>query len=498
MDTRNVMTDYWKEHSKEPTVKEMMLDSHAEDIGKLEHPEIVSMLPDLKDKDVIELGAGIGRFTGNLAQEAKSVLAVDFMESFLNKNREIHSNFKNISFQQGDVTQLKFEPNSTDFVFSNWLLMYLDDEEVRSLLYRILISLREGGTFFFRESCFHQSGDVKRSNNPTFYRNPSTYGSLMQSVIQQSAEGNEAFGYDIVFSKSVQAYVQLKGNSNQICWLIQKVRVSPTDNHGYRTFQEFLDTQQYSQNGILRYEKIFGRTFVSTGGRETTEKFVEMLDLKKGDHVLDVGCGIGGSAFYMAEKYNVRVTGIDLSSNMISIAYERASELKNYDTRSLIQFEIGDITKRNFPEASFDVIYSRDCILHIKGKDALFRDFLKWLKPGGRLLITDYCCKDGPHSPEYAAYVEQRHYHVLSPQKYGELLSNVGFVNVRAEDRTEQFVQVLQTELVRIKSIENEFTKEFSREDYDHLVEGWHDKLHRCDAGDQRWGLFYAEKSLGQ
>jgi hypothetical protein len=86
----------------------------------------------------------------------------------------------------------------------------------------------------------------------------------------------------------------------------------------------------------------------------------------------------------------------------------------------------------------------------------------KWLKPGGRLLITDYCCKEGPHSPEYAAYVEQRHYHVLSPQKYGELLSNVGFVNVRAEDRTEQFVQVLQTELARIKSIENEFTKVIS------------------------------------
>ena len=58
--TRNVMTDYWKEHSKEPTVKEMMLDSHAEDIGKLEQPEILSMLPDLEGKDVVELGAGIG------------------------------------------------------------------------------------------------------------------------------------------------------------------------------------------------------------------------------------------------------------------------------------------------------------------------------------------------------------------------------------------------------------------------------------------------------
>ena len=66
-------------------------------------------------------------------------------------------------------------------------------------------------------------------------------------------------------------FPQLKGNSNQICWLIQKVRQQPSDNHGFKTFQEFLDTQQYSKNGILRYEKIFGRTFVSTGGRETTE-----------------------------------------------------------------------------------------------------------------------------------------------------------------------------------------------------------------------------------
>ncbi len=45
-------------------------------------------------------------------------------------------------------------------------------------------------------------------------------------------------------------------------------------NQGYKTFQEFLDTQQYSNNGILRYERIFGRHFVSTGGLETTQVIV--------------------------------------------------------------------------------------------------------------------------------------------------------------------------------------------------------------------------------
>ena len=93
--------------------------------------------------------------------------------------------------------------------------------------------------------------------------------------------------------------------------------------------KEFLDNHQYTKNGVLRYEKIFGKHFISTGGINTTRKFVEKLNLKKGQNVLDVGCmymifclfvyyvhnccthhitsrdmtgGIGGSAFYMAKE----------------------------------------------------------------------------------------------------------------------------------------------------------------------------------------------------
>lgn len=74
-------------------------------------------------------------------------------------------------------------------------------------------------------------------------------------------------------------------------------------------FQKFLDEQQYSRNGILRYEKIFGTDFVSTGGISTTREFVKMLKLKKGQKVLDVGCGIGGSAFHMNIEYGAHVEG---------------------------------------------------------------------------------------------------------------------------------------------------------------------------------------------
>ena len=66
-------------------------------------------------------------------------------------------------------------------------------------------------------------------------------------------------------------FSQKKNNQNQIIWLIQKVKKDNSQNHGFKSFQEFLDNQQYSTRGILLYEKIFGRTFVSTGGLETTK-----------------------------------------------------------------------------------------------------------------------------------------------------------------------------------------------------------------------------------
>ena len=66
-------------------------------------------------------------------------------------------------------------------------------------------------------------------------------------------------------------FLQLKNNPNQRCWLLQKTHHTKSETYGYRSFQEFLDRQQYSRDSILRYEKIFGRTFISTGGLETTK-----------------------------------------------------------------------------------------------------------------------------------------------------------------------------------------------------------------------------------
>ncbi|KAB2090089.1 hypothetical protein ES319_A03G103200v1 [Gossypium barbadense] len=484
-DERKVQKNYWIEHSVDLTVEAMMLDSKAADIDKEERPEVLSLLPPYEGKTILELGAGIGRFTGDLAKKAGHVIALDFIENVIKKNETINGHYKNVKFLCADVTSpdLAFTEGSLDLIFSNWLLMYLSDKEVENLAERMLKWLKVGGHIFFRESCFHQSGDCKRKNNPTHYREPRFYTKVFKECQATDDSGN-SFELSLVGCKCIGAYVKNKKNQNQICWIFQKV-VSDND----KGFQRFLDSVQYKSNSILRYERIFGPGYVSTGGIETTKEFVGKLDLKPGQKVLDVGCGIGGGDIYMAEEFDVHVVGNDLSVNMISFALERATGLK-----CSVEFEVADCTKKVYPDNSFDVIYSRDTILHIHDKPALFRSFYKWLKPGGKLLISDYCKSSKTPSREFAEYIKQRGYDLHDVKSYGQMLEDAGFDVILAEDRTDQFLQVLRRELNQVEKEKDAFISDFSKEDYDEIVGGWKAKLIRSSSGEQRWGLFLAKK----
>ncbi|KAE8710693.1 Phosphoethanolamine N-methyltransferase 3 [Hibiscus syriacus] len=498
---REAQKKYWKEHSVNLTLEDMMLDSKAADLDKEERPEVLSMLPPYEGKRILELGAGIGRFTGELAQKAGHVIALDFIDSVIKKNETINRHYKNIEFVCADVTSpdLKIQEGSLDLIFSNWLLMYLSDKEVISVIKLPLFGEILGANtfcFFFQvngnldfhvlhalESCFHQSGDCKRKNNPTHYREPRFYTKVFKECYATDDSGNP-FELSLVSYKCIGAYVRNKKNQNQICWVWQRV-----NSYNDRRFQRFLDTVQYKTDSILRYERVFGEGYVSTGGVETTKEFVGMLDLKPGQKVLDVGCGIGGGDFYMAENFDVHVVGIDLSVNMISFAVERAIGLK-YS----VEFEVADCTKMTYADNTFDVIYSRDTILHIQDKPALFRSFYKWLKPGGKVLISDYCKSAGTPSPEFAGYIKKRGYDLHDVKAYGQMLKDAGFDEVVAEDRTDQFIKVLQRELNEVEKNKDSFVSDFSQQDYDDIVGGWKAKLIRSSSGEQRWGLFLAKK----
>ncbi|CEG39599.1 phosphoethanolamine n-methyltransferase [Plasmopara halstedii] len=489
--TRQQMKSYWTEHSGSTNIENMMLDTNAQILHELEVPEIMERAPSMKDKDVLEIAAGIGRYTSIIGKSAKSVTAVEFIEDFHKANVASNGHLHNVTFLCKDVVNLEAKPNCFDVIYSNWLFMYLGDEEVQEFAQKAIKWLRPGGRLFFRESCFRQSGDVKRSNNPTHYRHPAFYIGAFNSVVSKEGNGGLAY-FNLESSGSISVYRKVKKNSGQIFFSYTKAIKEGSDNdiEAVATFQKFLDEQQYSKQSIMRYEKIFGQGYVSTGGQSTTTEFVEKLKLQPGERVLDVGCGIGGGDFYMARQFGVSVLGIDLSTNMV----HRALEISMEDSSIDVEFEICDATKKQFSECSFDVIYSRDTILHIEDKQALFAKFYRWLKPGGRILISDYCKGEQEPTDRFKAYVASRGYHLLSPSKYGKTLESAGFTSVIAEDRTEQFIKVLKDELARTLAQKEQFIAETSELDFQYIVDGWEAKLVRCGEGDQKWGLFYGKK----
>nr|TKS11264.1 phosphomethylethanolamine N-methyltransferase isoform X1 [Populus alba] len=192
VEERDIQKKYWMDNISDLSDNAMMRDSKASELDKEERPEILSLLPPYEGKTVLELGAGIGRFTGELAQKAGQVVALDFIESAIKKNENINGHYKNVKFMCADVTSpdLNISEGSVDLIFSNWLLMYLSDKEVSSCSLKLVQSLwlqvenlvemmvkwlKVDGFIFFRESCFHQSGDSKRKYNPTHYREPGFY-----------------------------------------------------------------------------------------------------------------------------------------------------------------------------------------------------------------------------------------------------------------------------------------------------------------------------------
>ncbi len=217
-DDREKMKDYWKKHSKDCSIQEMMLDTNAEIISDKELPEILSVLPSYTDKSILELGAGIGRFTKVLAEKARKVIAVDFIKNFIEKNQELNEQMGNIEFVHGDATKLAYEPDQFDMIFTNWLLMYLTDAEIADLVEKSLNCLKDDGYFFIRESCFHPSGNIKnidgKNENPTKYRSPAEYIDLYLS--RKIRKGESDYGFELVFARPNLTYINVSAGTLRI------------------------------------------------------------------------------------------------------------------------------------------------------------------------------------------------------------------------------------------------------------------------------------------
>jgi ubiquinone/menaquinone biosynthesis C-methylase UbiE len=134
------------------------------------------------------------------------------------------------------------------------------------------------------------------------------------------------------------------------------------------------------------------------GQRPATMRLAELVGFTGSERVLDVGAGLGGPSRFLAWRYGVRVSGIDLTAEFVRIAQMLTRRTGLEDK---VDYRQGNALALPFAEQSFDVVWSQNAAMNIADRDRLYREMRRVLKPGGRLALQEVAAGPGgaPHFP---------------------------------------------------------------------------------------------------
>jgi cyclopropane fatty-acyl-phospholipid synthase-like methyltransferase len=128
------------------------------------------------------------------------------------------------------------------------------------------------------------------------------------------------------------------------------------------------------------------RDFI-TALENTNREMVRIGQIKPDDKILDAGCGVGGSAVFLAKEFNATIDAITLSEKQLDLATKSVSELGLNDK---IKFSKQDFNHTEFGSESFDVVWACESSCYSHPKELFFREAKRLLKPGGTIVIADY------------------------------------------------------------------------------------------------------------
>ena len=160
-------------------------------------------------------------------------------------------------------------------------------------------------------------------------------------------------------------------------------------------------------------------------GRQATVELAERAALRSGERVLDVGCGLGGSARYLATEHGARVVGVDLTRESVDAA-EVLARLTGLAGQ--VEFREADARALPFADASFDVVWTEHVQMNIADKRVFYSGLARVLAPGGRLVFHDIFQGEGGAPLFPVPWAEDSRMSFLAPQsQVHAILDELGF-----------------------------------------------------------------------